>query len=339
MRMRVMTYGPAYANWASSQSFYAKVQLMKAATDQADHQATKPPAMDGVWQWLCYGLWEVAALSLAAVLGTTASYFFVAKIDNYGFGIALLAALITLVPLALAMDFYYRKRETTVKTGLTARIMLIHAVNVAGLGLLALVVGVVFLLQWWIDGSLDAPRTIALLCALTLLVLNAALFLRITDTKWALPLRRLFPASTVVISVVALALLLLGPIQHFSAAKPDLRIDRGLPTVDTAIQDYETEYSKLPPNLGALTTGSSESADLNADGIYLITHNLVTYTKGMVTPAAPGSTLGPTFYYQLCASYRYTSGTPAPGAAGETALTSGNHPSGSVCYHLNSNGT
>lgn len=312
---------------------------MESSSKPSAHN-DKPTAMDGVWQWLCYSLWELALISVAAALGTSLSYFFIIKIDNYGFAIALLGAMITLVPLAIVMDFFYRRRETIAKRGFPAVVMGIHSVGAFILSLFALIWIVTFALVRWVDSAaLDNPKAIGLLGAILVLLFNVALFVRITDTKLAPLTRRIFPGATATLSVLALALLLLGPIKHLSEVKSDIKIDRGLPTVDTAVMDYETSHSKLPPNLAVLTTDSASFSDLNDEGKYLISHDLISYKANTSAPTKADPTSSQTFYYQLCATYHGTSGTPAGGTMGETALNSGDHPTGFTCYHLNSDGT
>jgi hypothetical protein len=313
------------------------------ATKSVDSGSQVPTAnttaVDILLQWLTYALWTLGVLAMAAVLATNATYYFIVRVDDYSFMLFLLAAVIILVPAAAVVDYLYRQREQMQKRGFSAVVMVTHAVGVSLLWVVALIVALLFLLQLWVNGSPTPPHEIALTSALIVLVLNALLFMRILDVSKLQPVRKYFPWIMSALAILAIAVGVAGPIRHTVATKSDRIVDSGLPTIDTAIEDYVTSYSKFPPNLSALQTDSASLSDLNPDGTNLIKKHAITYVPGAVIPEASGSTSGPTLYYQLCVSYTHASGSPVPAVAGETALTNATHKSGHVCYHLNSNGT
>jgi hypothetical protein len=192
-------------------------------------------------------------------------------------------------------------------------------------------------LQLGVIGAPTPTREIVLASALTLLALNALLFMRIVDVPRLQLVRSKFSWIMATLAVAALVIAVAGPVLHTVNSKSDRIIDDGLPTIDTAVQDYVATNSVLPASLAVLSTNSSSSGDLDADGTSLIKNHLVTYAKEAPTPAVAGSISGPTLNYELCATYKYA-GSPIGTDTGETALTNGEHGAGYVCYQLNSSG-
>lgn len=306
---------------------------------QAPHSAPviKINAIDIVWQFLCYSLWELTLLTVTGLLSTTLTYFFIAKTHDYSFAIYVFAVLICLLPVALVAEKFYAKREVMQKHGFSAVVMVLNAVGVFLVTLGSLITIVVTLLVKLVNGNISKTDSIVIMTAFIVLVLGAMLFARIINQPKLARVRRIFPTAVVAIAVITLILTIVGPIHYQTQTKADRMIDDGLPAINSALENYATGNNKLPSSLSALSSDSSASYSLDPAAKQLISKNLVSYERRGVT--GDSSDYNQVFAFQLCVTYTKPEGMPRSGELSETDLDSVNHPAGYVCYLLHSDGS
>lgn len=298
-----------------------------------------------VLQWLTYAFWgwTILAMSILTV-SVLASFLIDAETGSFTpYGIA---AVLVLLPISIACDVFYSKREPQKKSGAASIVMVIHAVLFALFGIAA-VIAIVFSLVSMLTSSSDTTNTrVSLFSSIIIAVLYAAVFLRTIHPARLPMVRRFFIIfMTVVVGIIAL-LGIVGPVARERATRNDKLITSNLSILKSNIDDYAADKDRLPDSLSDL--------DLKGDTKVLVEKNLVKYTPN-TQPASDsfsssssrtsrtyGDDDSTIYYYQLCVTYTKNRYVPVYNSnRGEdddgyvTYLDSyGNHPAGEECYKI-----
>lgn len=302
-----------------------------------------------VLQWLTYGLWEWALGALCILLSATLSYLFIAstRSNDYSWLVYVLATMLVLLPFAFVLDRVYLKKEPTHKQGFSGVVMVINAVLVFLAAIGGLITTVVSVLRLLLSATSSSTTYIVIVSSLVVSVLNLLLFLRIMHFPKLHKFSKIFPFIIVGIAGLTAILAIIGPFRGEVALKNDRLIEKNLPTVNSAIQEYVSKNKKLPSALSELDLSSSYEKDAKA----LIDKDMVEYTKkdstsGTDVLGAP-ELLGTTktrsttqrltsakFYYELCVTYKKASGNENKYDFGESSnyISTYNHKAGRQCY-------
>jgi hypothetical protein len=303
-----------------------------------------PSASQIVWQWVCYGLWEWALLSLGILLSLTLMYYIIDDTTPENFVIYLLAAMLSLVPIAFFVDRMYAKHEPQQKSGFSGVVMVLNAVVVFLATVGGFIATVVSLLSIIVNGSSDS-LTIALISSVITAVLGGLLFARIVNPEQIRRFTRFFPWIVVAVAGIAMVFAIAGPIRSLASTRNDRLVENNMYAVVSEIRSYAYEHKKLPKSLDDLTFTYSEDAQR------LIDKDLVTYkpnTKPMeqkllgqlsdYTNQLGGQSNVQTekiFHYELCADFDRKKGAPSSTLNENAIYDIGNrHPKGETCYKL-----
>lgn len=263
------------------------------------------------WGWLILGLiWLITVILINAIIGDSVN-----EVVPYA-----IAASLVLLPIAFVVDLFYRKREPVQKTGGAMVIMVVHAVLFALLAIGALVTTVFTAINLAINVPTSPNgQLVAVLTALSATILFAALFLRILNPLKSKKPSLIFGMSMLAITILLLALAIVGPIAKSINTRQDRLIEQNLPSVKSDIGDYTRANNKLPKSLSDITL-SSESKELTDK-------NLVEYIPDLATQQT----------YQLCVNYIASKGQPSSRSNSYDYISTYSHLAGRVCYKLNSN--
>ncbi len=307
----------------------------KKSTKQASTSASN--AVAAVWQWVCYGLWELALIALSVLLVATLSYFFIDNGADYTFSLYFMAAVLCLLPPAYVVDRRYSLQEPAEKHGFAAVIMVLNAVVVFIATIGAFITAVMTALSVLIDGDASAPKTIAIVSALVVAVLGGMLFVRIIQPDRLARLTRYFRQLVAAVAAVTLIAAVAGPVVNMFQTRQDRLIEQNLVSLQNAIENYVNEKRALPASLD----------DLELSGGYydrarqLVDRKLVTYipesTKAGVTDPGQGISNQTIYHYRLCATFERARGDePTRFSSSETYtyLYDPKHPAGYHCFEL-----
>jgi type II secretory pathway pseudopilin PulG len=295
-----------------------------------------------ILQWLTYAFWGWTVLSMSFLLVLVLTNL-IAHYDDGGVLPYSIAATLVLLPISLACDFLYAKKEPEKKVGAASIVMVIHAVLFALITIGSLIAIVFSVVELFIGSSNSSKIiSISLYSEVIITILYAAVLLRVLNfpkIKWYRKFFLIF--MTIVVGLFSI-LAIVGPISSQRATKTDRLIDDNLQTVQQAINDYYTSNSQLPSSLNQITlTGDAQS---------IVNQNLVTYipnskpsTGGQTVKATEFSSTSITpitYYYQLCVTYKKpsqndslnSSSTPYSGSTYSTYINTYSHPGGYYCY-------
>jgi hypothetical protein len=274
------------------------------------------------WGWLILALiWLIGVILANAILGTS-----VPEIVPYA-----IAAGVVLLPIAFLTDFFYRKHEPAKKTGVAMVIMVIHAVLFALLAIVSLIVTVFNSLNALIEtsNSID-ERLVIIFTALTATLLYAATFIRVLNPFKANRPVVVYSAAMATLTLVFIALAIVGPLVQALTTKDDRRIEQNLPSISQGVNDYVQTNEKLPADLSDITFSNDQATLLVEDG-------LVRYSaqKSVVNGYSVEHR------YQLCVTFKekdtsgYTSYTSnSANNDYPNYLSVSGHAKGEVCYKL-----
>lgn len=316
------------------------------STEPALH--ANPPASAGqiVLQWLTYAFWGWTVLAMSCLVATVLANL-IKNADTGGFMPYGIAAVLVLLPIAIACDIFYTKQEPAKKTGAASVVMIIHAVLFALFGIGALIGIVISLVTMFTSSGDSSGSQVALFSTMIITVLYAVVFLRTINPARAPWIRRFFPIFMAVVVGIISVMAILGPLASARLTRNDRLISDNLTQVQQAVSSYSTTNSKLPEGLASLT--------LSGDAKKLVNDQLVTYkpnskassTDNSYSPyggtSSPIRPVTKTYYYQLCVNYKKSSGNERNSydyGSAEQAGTYQNyastytHPEGPVCYNL-----
>jgi hypothetical protein len=301
-----------------------------------------------VLQWLTYAFWGWTVLGMS-ILTATVIFHFISGSTDWGFTPFGIAAVLVLLPLSVACDFFYSKHEPPKKTGVSSIVMVIHAVIFALFGVGSLIAAVFSVVSLFTSSSDTSGSQTALYSALIIFVLYLATLLR-TLNPAKIPLIRRLYIIFMVISVGIIALLgLLGPVAHAHQTRNDTLIENNLNPVNDGVNNYAQTNKKLPSDLNNL--------NLSGDAQKLATNNSVEYLPNSKSPLTTNNSTynyntndtnssRATYYYQLCvtykavkkSSYSYGQNSDKDADGYATVLDVSSHPSGHTCYKLKTQG-
>jgi type II secretory pathway pseudopilin PulG len=315
-------------------------------------------AVDLVWQWVTYGMWEWTLISLATLLITTLNYYFnnSSGSTDYSFTIYILATMLCLLPLAFIANLIYSKREVNPKHGFSAVLMVLNAVIVFLAAVAGLITFVVSVLSLFTSAEPSTTTNIVIVSSLIVLVLNAMLFIRIINPAPLAWFSKAFPYIVIAVAGLAVVVAVVGPFKSQVSNRQDGLIESNLNTVNEDIQTYVNDNSMLPTSLSQLDFSGDQGAQ------QLVTSNLVSYqTTGTADVSKPTGTNTSTsnangtftttpdtvqssvLTYKLCVTFKSVKGSPT--AASQSFSSSTNqttlldevefsHPAGRQCYNL-----
>lgn len=290
-----------------------------------------------ILQWLTYAFWGWAVLSMS-LLSTGIVLYFINKSDTATFDEYALAAVVILVPIAFACDWFYSKKEPAKKTGGAQLIMVIHAVLFALIAVGALIFTAFTLVTMFTSSSTqNAQNWASIVSSLIIFVFYLLTFLRTLNPQKLRFIRKIFLITMPAIMLIMLVLAIVGPLMHVNSAKDDSLIDSSIPTISSDIDTYVSDNSGLMPN-------NYQDLQLTGDELTVFQRGLVTYKytpELSVQPMLKNSPIlynpDKTYKYELCTNYKFAT-TGYKHTVNRNAGTSyadvSNHPAGPYCYNL-----
>ena len=314
-------------------------QPPQPAVAAAEHQHTNAGII--VLEWLTYAFWGWTVLGMSILTATVISSF-LNDSDTSDFAPYAIAAVLVLLPISIATDLIYAKREPVKKTGAAAIVMVIHAVIFALFGIGSLIAAVISVITMFTSTSSSHASEVALFSAIIIFILYGVTFLRTLLPAKFPWLRRGFILFMVgVVGLIAI-LGIVGPVAKARSVRTDKLIEQNLPSLSTAINSYATKNNRLPSDLNALDVSGT-------DAKLLVDRNLVTYKQDSAPLSANDysnltdtnqtfSNTSTTYYYELCVTYKKATNKTYPdyGAGSsdgyDTYITTYSHKAGYTCY-------
>jgi len=285
-----------------------------------------------ILQWLTYVFWVWTTIAIFATSLMTTIYY----ISGSGAGEQIaygIAAILVLLPISMACDLFYIKKEPIKKTGAASIIMIVHTVIFALCGVGALVTIVICLVNLLINGASNIIKTF-IICAVIMLVIYSILFLRTIAFDKLFTKRHLAIILLAIISIVIVIISIIGPASNAALTKNDRLIEERLQYVTMGIDSYIASNKQLPNNL--------EQLNLDSESKKLVSENLITYKKVDSSTASDENT----YKYQLCVTYKKAdSRTDEPDPSTydnydySSSLNTYGHQAGEVCYRLTASTT
>ena len=308
-----------------------------------DKKTTKQqaPALQIVWQWVSYGLWQWALVSLGILLSMTLLYFIV-DAETHNASIYLLASTLVLLPLAFFVDRLYARQEPAQKQGFAGVVMVLNAVLVFLATVGGFITAVISGLSMIINGSSDA--LIATLTSATVTtVLGGLLFVRIINPEQVRKYVRFFGWIMIAVATVTMIAVIAGPIRSLQATRDDRLIEDSLYSINAGVQNYVYDHKKLPASLDDLQIDYNDSAKQTIDRKLVkykantkpATGQNATDLNKFVNELSGQNAPDQTFYYQLCATFDRKKGDPSTILDEDNLYNVGvNHPKGEACFDL-----
>lgn len=303
-----------------------------------------------VLQWLTYAFWGWTVLSMA-ILSATVLASFIGNADTGSFTPYGIAAVLVLLPIAIACDIFYSKQEPVKKTGPASLVMIIHAVLFALFGIASLIAIVVSIVSLFTSSGDTSATQVALYSAMIITTLYVVVFLRTINPEKMPWIRRFFPIFMAVTVGIITILGIVGPVATARLTRTDKLIENSLNLVEQDVDDYARTNNRLPRTLSDI--------GLKGDAQKLVDDNLVTYTANTKPVYAPSrkqaassgsyavdttsSQVSTTYFFELCVSYKKASSNfksnsySNVGSDGYSdSLIAYQHPAGNICYKLKS---
>jgi len=308
-------------------------------TDGTKNLIVKATPYEVVLQWLSYAFWGWLAAALVWLMAVVLNLVIADNVLSEQIPYVI-AANVVLLPIAYVVDMIYRRRELGTKAGMSAVVMVIHAVIFALIAIGTLIgtvfVGVSLLTSVSSDLSM---QIITLLSMLFASLLYAGLFSRIISPLKPKRLSRIVSISMLVISLGLLVWGAVGPVTQMVLRKNDRRVEQYLPALQSGIDQYVDQHGQLPENLKMV-------GNLSPDAQSLVDDNAVTYkvdgeailSDSSISILRPQNKL----HYQLCVSYIAASSEvdssqyfdSDTSSEYKSYLSTYGHPKGDVCYKL-----
>jgi hypothetical protein len=299
--------------------------------------APQSSSITTVWQWVCYGLWELALIALCVLLVGTLAYFFLdnpGSTSDYTFSIYFMAAVLCLLPPAFIVDKLYMKRESSQKHGFSAVIMVLNGVVVFLASIAAFITAVMTTLSIVVDGDSSAEKWITIVSALVIAKLGGLLFIRIINPERLSGKVKYFRQAVLIVAAIILIAACAGPVRNLFMTRADRVIEDNLSGIQSGIDIYTNDKKSLPVSLTDIDLVNYEKA---AD---LVEAGKVTY-KPNSKPAQKEGGLngGPStdkYFYQLCVTYKKSRGDQKDWEKYRSSSYTYHvpHPAGYYCYDL-----
>ena len=338
-----------------------KTQLKMQAVSSHSQHNEKDNVKGGVLvlQWLTYAFSGWAILAIAALLVNVLWYFIVDKsqgaIQFSPYGIA---TVLVLLPISFVCNLFYKKHDYHEKTGASNAIMLIHAVIFALCGIAALIVSVFSVVMLITSNQAGSELLVSIIAGLVMALIYLLTFIRTINPVRLSVVTKALPIIMGIISIALLVMASVGPASRLVSSKDDQLITENLPEINSSVQKYAKENSKLPASLSQLRMDeSSSSADkLTKSGLVDYKPNVkkvnIEYRQDSSSinalknksleiekPSSVGRT--ETHYYELCVNYKFRSGNQEAYSYTDdydsvdgygTYLNVYSHPEGNTCY-------
>lgn len=290
-----------------------------------------------VLQWLTYAFWGWTVLGMSTLTVITLQFY----IDNNPYlntvSAYAVAAVLVLLPISIVAEFFFSKKETAKKRGVSSAIMIIHAVIFALFGIGAIITAVFAVVSMIISADSMQGKQVTLISALIITLLYVLTFIRTLIPEKIFKFRFLYPIAMSIIVVIIVGLSIGGPIMQANVTRNDKLIANNLNSVNTAITRYVDDNNKLPDSLTTL--------NLSGDAKKLITDNLVVYKddgKVSIKSNYSSNSYQVYFRYQLCVVYKQASSNDkySIGATNQDyseflyVSEYNYHPAGEYCYKL-----
>lgn len=312
-----------------------------------NHEPQTSSAGVTVLQWLTYAFWGWLAASLLWLMGTVLSSAILNETTNESTPYAIAAAVV-LLPLAFVCDLLYRKHEPAKKAGGAMVIMVVHAVLFALISIVSLIIAVFITVNGLVEvDSGDDERLVGILTALTATVLFAGAFVRALNPLKGKKPARIYALAMLGVTLLLLALTIAGPLVKSIATRGDRIIEQALPSVQSSIEAYINDNSKLPASLKDVSFTDEDAQELVEDGkVEYIPEektgvSILDINNPEVATKEDDLNLQKTFRYQLCVEYQAASGNK--GRSGYYAdemngyksyISTYSHDAGRTCYKL-----
>lgn len=315
--------------------------MVKQSTSKTrTQQVERSSPLEIVLQWLTYAFWGLLLAGLMWLVVIVLNLLIRGEVFESVTPYAL-AATFVLLPITCVADWLYRKHEPAKKAGMSAVVMVIHAVLFALIAIGTLIGAVFTTVAWLISTSSDnADEMITLVSLMIATALYAALFVRTISPLRPKKLSMWFAVCATIIAVGLLIWGVTGPVTQSIARKDDRRIAEFTPAVSESVNQYVDENGELPRALDDLE-------DISRDGRALIDDNLVEYKKGAVTDLPTQGAGEREYRYQLCVTYENASSRDGSahnesysdyGGVSREGYTDylyiSSYPAGEVCYKL-----
>jgi len=308
-----------------------------AQAPQATQSVNTPAVL--ILQWLTYAFWGWTILAMSFLTSIVLATFILGT-DASTYSPYVVAAVVVLLPISAITDKFYSKKEPVKKTGGATIIMVIHAVLFALFCIGSLIAIVFSIISYFTNSGGSSNTTVALLSAIIIMLLYASIFLRVLTPYKPTWLHKAFMFYMIIVVGIMVVLGIAGPTYQASVTKNDKLIENNLSSLTTSIDSYANSHNKLPQSLNQLS--------LSGDTATMVNKNLVTYipdTQAAVYPDQSNSQnyyyQTPTYYYQLCVTYRKSSGTGTNPSSYQNAnngysnyIDSSSHPAGKDCYNV-----
>jgi type II secretory pathway pseudopilin PulG len=278
-------------------------------------------AVDIIWQWVNYLLWQWTLFAATIFLSATLTYYFVHEASGYEVSVYSLATVLCLLPAAMIIERIYSKREPREKHGFASVVLVLNAVLVFIAMIGGAIAAVISILWLIVNGEGSATNTISIISSLTTSVLSTMLFVRMIRAHKVERLLKFFPLVVAGLVAVSAVFALAGPFRSLVASRTDRRIEENVGVLNAAIQDYTTKNDALPASLDDLDLKQSHQSGAKS----LVKHHLVTYTKD---DSKDGSYTLP---YELCMTFKKSKGSGSTSNKDVYSVTY-EHGSGKQCY-------
>ena len=327
------------ANYHSSQPYSSPHSQQFQTNNTLGNPPLHNTAVDIVWQWVSYGLWEWALISLSILLTVTFSYYLNTSYNsNYSWVVYVLATMVCLLPMAFIANMIFSKREIPQKHGFSAVVMVLNAVVVFLATIAGLIGLVISVLQMFVSSTPSSNTKIYIISSLIVVVLSAMLFVRIINPSRLSKFIRLFPYVVIAVAGIALVLTVAGPFKSEISNRQDRLIEDNLPLLNSSIQDYVSTKGSLPESLNSLDLSNQSGPKT------LVSKNLVSYQNlgptnvskySYSTTYAQPTQLS--YSYKLCVTYKKAKKPPTYqgtiiDSVNSTYIDTSNHSAGQQCY-------
>lgn len=288
-------------------------------------------AVEIIWQWVTYGLWQWTLIALSLFFTSVMTYFFVhGSSGSDSLSVYSFAAVLCLLPLAVFADRMYSKQEPREKYGFASVVLVLNAVLVVIALVCSLITWVVSVFWMLLNAHSSSAVTVTLVSSMVIAALGVLLFVRMVRPARLERLTKFFPLVVTGVVAVTAVLTLAGPFRTMLSTRADRLIEDNVTTLETAIQTYASENNKLPASLNDLKFKNSYEDGAKA----LVSKKLVTYKVESGSPSYYSYSLK----YQLCMHFKKAKGS---GNASNDNLYNihSNHGKGEQCYDLSAYGS
>ncbi len=276
------------------------------------------------WYWLIIVIW--------IVLYSCLSDYLAGSNGDYDWITVLLPQAITLLPLAIISDRYYKKIEEPSKHGISALFMIIAALLSFVLAVGAIITIFTSLISLINDVNSPAENgniIATLITSISVAFLSVFLFLRIMYFERFTRVRDNFWMIVSVVFAITMIATITGPLTRSVIGKTDRLIDKNYYSLTAAIDDYISKNNKLPNDLSDINfkQDAKKAIDTGKITYRKLPPDSKTYNSNSAYSSYEDKTV---FNYEICVNWRYAIGEK-PSTNAEL-FSSNYHDQGKQCY-------